>query len=109
MTTTSYILTCYSYDGSAPAVIGVYATDTAAISKMSSTVTAKIAEGQAAYPTGTTFDSITSVDGLSSCVRMTSSASMTVNCGGVNYPDFTLTRSAQSYYVVLTVTSATNA
>lgn len=108
MATTSYLLRCFCCSNNVPILVGVYPALVDAQDKMAMCVTDKTTEGITAYPTAT-FDSITSSDGLSACVRMSYTDSIVFNIDNVEYPDIVMSKSTQSYYAFLVITELTNA
>lgn len=108
MTSTSYLLRCYCNNSANPILVGAYPTLTDAQTKMGMCVTERTTEGQAAYPTAT-FDTVSTIDGRSSCVRMTNTGSSFVVIEGVQYPEVVMSVSSQTYYAFLIISQLTNA
>lgn len=108
MATTSYLLRCFCCSNNVPIMVGAYPDLSSAQDRMAMCVTERTTEGETAYPTAT-FDSITSSDGLSACVRMSYTDSVVLNMDNVAYPDIVMSKSTQSYYAFLVITELTNA
>lgn len=108
MSSTSYLLRCYCNNSANAILVGAYPTLVDAQTKMSTCVTERTTEGQAAYPDAT-FDTVTTSDGLSSCVRMSNTGSSFVVIEGVQYPEVVMSVSSQTYYVFLVISELTNA
>lgn len=89
-------------------MVGAYPDLLSAQDKMAICVTERTTEGEAAYPTAT-FDSVTSSDNMSACVRMSYTDSIVLNIDNVEYPDIVMSKSTQSYYAFLVITELTNA
>lgn len=108
MASTSYLLRCYCAFNANPTLIGVYPTLLDAQNKMATCVTDKTTEGSVQYPSAT-FDTVSTSDGLASCVRMTETGSSFVVIEAVQYPEVLMSRSTQSYYAFLVISALTNA
>jgi len=108
MASTSYLLRCYCANSAVPILVGAYPALIDAQNKMSTCVTERTTEGGDLFPNAT-FDTVSTSDGLSSCVRMTNTGSSFVVIENVQYPEVVLSTSSQTYYAFLTISELTNA
>lgn len=106
--TTSYLLQQYTTTTPFPTSIGIYAVQQDAINKMVALASTATTAGQGEFP-ASTFDTITSNDGLSSCVRMTSTTSTPISISDLTLPDLQLTMTIQTYYAIFVITALVNA
>ena len=107
MATSSYILQLQDFCDPKPSTIGVYALQSDAISARNTLVTQDITTFQTNYPTST-FDTVTSNDGLATFIRKNDTNSYTCTFDQTTYAEVICSTSGQLVFRAYAVSQITN-